>query len=250
MGGGAVAPRYDERMARSNRQRTSRRAVYETLRRKVLTLELPPGAALSENELAAALGVSRTPVRESLILLSQEGLVQIFPQVGSFVSRVDPAKVADAQFLREAVELAALDDLPAELDADLVEELRRNLAEQERPGLDLEDFFELDEAFHHALLRLSGHGSAWATVVSAKGHLDRARRLGLYDTATPTGFAAQHVEIFEAVLGGDAALARSAMRTHLRAVFDDVERVRARSPELFAKDTGSVPVRRNVVVWE
>lgn len=174
-------------MARSNRQRTSRRAVYDTLRRKVLTLELPPGAALSENELAASLGVSRTPVRESLILLSQEGLVQIFPQVGSFVSRVDPAKVADAQFLREAVELAALDDLPAELDADLVEELRGNLAEQRRPGLGLEEFFELDEAFHHALLRLSGHGSAWATVVSAKGHLDRARRLGLYETASPEG---------------------------------------------------------------
>ncbi|POX38920.1 GntR family transcriptional regulator [Streptomyces sp. Ru73] len=237
-------------MARSNRQRTSRRAVYDTLRRKVLTLELPPGAALSENELAASLGVSRTPVRESLILLSQEGLVQIFPQVGSFVSRVDPAKVADAQFLREAVELAALDDLPAELDADLVEELRGNLAEQRRPGLGLEEFFELDEAFHHALLRLSGHGSAWATVVSAKGHLDRARRLGLYETASPEGFAAQHVEIFDAVLAGDAELVRTAMRSHLRAVFDDVERVRARSPELFAKDTGSVPVRRNVVVWE
>ncbi|MFH8570391.1 GntR family transcriptional regulator [Streptomyces sp. NPDC017993] len=237
-------------MARSNRQRTSRLAVYETLRRKVLALELPPGAALSENELAASLGVSRTPVRESLILLSQEGLVQIFPQVGSFVSRVDPARVADAQFLREAVELAALDDLPTALDPEQIEELRRNLAEQQRPGLDLEEFFALDEAFHHALLRLSGHGSAWATVVSAKGHLDRARRLGLYDTASPAGFAAQHVEIFDAVLAGEAAQARSAMRAHLRAVFDDVERVRARSPELFATDTGSVPVRRNVVVWD
>ena len=53
-----------------------------------------------------------------------------------------------------------------------------NLAEQRRPDLDVEEFFALDEAFHHALLRLSGHGSAWATVVSAKGHLDRARRLG------------------------------------------------------------------------
>lgn len=250
MRGPGAAPRYDERMARSNRQRTSRRAVYETLRRKVLTLELPPGAALSENELAASLGVSRTPVRESLILLSQEGLVQIFPQVGSFVSRVDPAKVADAQFLREAVELAALGDLPADLDPALVAELRHNLEEQQRPDLDLEAFFELDEAFHHALLRLSGHGSAWATVVAAKGHLDRARRLGLYDTASPAGFAAQHVEILDAVLGGDAALAHTAMRTHLRAVFDDVERIRARSPELFAEDTGTVPVRRNVVVWE
>ena len=237
-------------MARSNRQRTNRGAVYATLRQKVLTLELPPGAPLSENELAASLGVSRTPVRESLILLSHEGLVQVFPQVGSFVSRVDPAKVADAQFLREAVELAALDDLPADLDPGLVEELRANLEAQQRPGLGLEDFFELDEAFHHALLRLSGHGSAWATVVAAKGHLDRARRLGLYDTASSEGFAGQHVEIMDAVLSGDLALARTAMRAHLRAVFDDVERIRERSPELFATDTGSVPVRRNIVVWE
>ncbi|MFF5563149.1 GntR family transcriptional regulator [Streptomyces sp. NPDC012623] len=237
-------------MAQSNRRSTSRRAVYTTLRRKVLTLEFPPGSALSENELAASLGVSRTPVRESLILLSEEGLVQVFPQVGSFVSRVDPAKVADAQFLREAVELASLEDLPAELDPELVAELRRNLEAQQRPGLDLEGFFELDEAFHQCLLRLSGHGSAWATVVSAKGHLDRARRLGLYDTASSSGFAAQHVEILDAVLAGDVSMARAAMRAHLRAVFDDVERIRARSPELFATDPGTVPVRRNIVVWE
>ncbi|MEK8169847.1 GntR family transcriptional regulator [Streptomyces sp. M19] len=237
-------------MARSNRERTSRRAVYQTLRHKVLTLELPPGAALSENELAASLGVSRTPVRESLILLSQEGLVQVFPQIGSFVSRVDPAKVADAQFLREAVELASLEDLPDELSPEVVEELRDNLDAQQRPDLDLEEFFALDEAFHQALLRLSGHASAWATVVSAKGHLDRARRLGLYDTASPARFATQHLEIFHAVLAGDGTLARTAMRTHLRAVFDDVERIRARSPELFAADSDAVPVRRNIVTWE
>lgn len=102
-------------MAQTN-GRTSRRDIYLKLRQLVLTLELPPGAALSENELAASLGVSRTPVRESLILLAQEGLVQVFPKIGSFVSRVDPAQVADAQFLREAVELASLDDLPERLD--------------------------------------------------------------------------------------------------------------------------------------
>lgn len=243
------APGYDERMASTIRQRTSRGDVYATLRRKVLTLEFPPGSALSENELAASLGVSRTPVRESLILLSEEGLVQVFPKVGSFVSRVDPAKVADAQFLREAVELASLEDLPAELNQKLLDALRSNLEEQQRPNLDVEGFFELDEAFHQTLLQLSGHGSAWATVVSAKGHLDRARRLGLYDSST-SGFAAQHVEILDAVLAGDVSMARAAMRHHLRAVFDDVERIRARSPELFATDPDSVPVRRNIVVWE
>ena len=233
-----------------SRARTNRQIVYETLRRKVLTLELPPGAALSENELAAALGVSRTPVRESLIVLAEEGLVQVFPQVGSFVSRVDPDRVADAQFLREAVELAALDDLPAELDPEVVAELRGNLERQQAPDIDLEEFFGLDEAFHHGLLRLSGHARAWSTVVAAKGHLDRARRLGLQEYNSTAPFADQHVEIFQAVLDRDLERARTTMRTHLRAVLEDVGRIRLRSPGLFAVDNGSVPVRRNVVVWD
>lgn len=232
------------------RPRTSRRVVYETLRRKVLTLELPPGTALSENELAAAMGVSRTPVRESLILLVEEGLVQVFPQVGSFVSRVDPDRVRDAQFLREAVELAALDDVPAEPDAAVLAELRENLDRQRAPGLGLEEFFALDEAFHHGLLQLSGHARAWSTVVAAKGHLDRARRLGLQEEDSTEPFAAQHQAILDAVVAGDLPGARDTMRSHLRAVFADVEHIRRHSPELFAASDGTVPVRRNVVVWE
>ncbi|MBC9728201.1 GntR family transcriptional regulator [Streptomyces sp. TRM68367] len=237
-------------MAQANGRRTSRRGIYLKLRQMVLTLELPPGAALSENELAASLGVSRTPVRESLILLAQEGLVQIFPKIGSFVSRVDPAQVADAQFLREAVELASLDDLPAQPDPALVGELRDNLERQRRPDLGLEEFFELDEAFHQGLMRLSGHGNVWTTVAAAKGHLDRARRLGLHENVSPAVFATQHHEIFAAVVGGDITLARTRMRDHLRAVFSDIERIRAHSPELFATGPSTVPVRRNVVIWE
>ncbi|MET9564183.1 GntR family transcriptional regulator [Streptomyces tauricus] len=236
-------------MAQTN-GRTNRRDIYLKLRQLVLTLELAPGAALSENELAASLGVSRTPVRESLILLAQEGLVQVFPKIGSFVSRVDPAQVADAQFLREAVELASLDDLPAALDPAVVGELRANLDRQRRPDLGLEEFFDLDEAFHQGLMRLSGHGNVWTTVAAAKGHLDRARRLGLHENESPAVFVAQHREIFDAITGGNVPLARTAMRTHLRAVFDDIERIRAHSPELFATDASSVPVRRNIVVWE
>ncbi|GAA2278120.1 GntR family transcriptional regulator [Streptomyces ruber] len=237
-------------MAQSNGRRTSRRDIYLKLRQMVLTLELAPGAALSENELAASLGVSRTPVRESLIMLAQEGLVQVFPKIGSFVSRVDPAQVADAQFLREAVELAALEDLPAQLDPAVVEELRDNLERQRRADLGLEEFFALDEVFHQGLMRLSGHGNVWTTVAGAKGHLDRARRLGLHGHVSPAVFATQHHEIFEAVVGGDVPLARTAMRAHLRAVFHDIERIRAHSPELFAADASAVPVRRNIVVWE
>jgi len=231
------------------KQRTSRRQIYESLRRKVLTLELPPGTPLSENELAAALGVSRTPIRESLILLSEEGLVQVFPQVGTFVSRVDPAKVADAQFLREAIELASLEDIPADPDPDLVAELRGNLHRQHAPDLDLEEFFRLDEEFHEGLLRLGGHASAWPTVVAAKGHLDRARRLGLHEAESPIRFADQHADVFQAILTGDRDHARQTLRQHLRTVFDDVERLQQRSPALFAAPE-SVPFRRSVAIWQ
>ena len=238
------------RTGRRDPARTGRRAVYEELRRRVVTLELTPGAPLSENELAAELGISRTPVRESLILLSQEGLVQVFPKVGSFVSRVDPARVADAQVLREAVELASLDDVPLEPDPAQVADLRENLAQQVTADRDAEVFFRLDEDFHHGLLRLAGHERVWPTVVAAKGHLDRARRLGLTENASMTVFRDQHTAVLDALLRGDRAEARSLMRTHLRAVFADIERVRQRSPELFASNTGSVPTRRSVAVWD
>lgn len=229
-------------------RQTTRRAVHETLRQKVIGLELAPGSALSENELAASLGVSRTPVRESLLLLSEEGFVQVFPQVGSFVSRVDPQRVADAQFVREAVELASLDAVPDEIDDAALVELRENLARQQEPGIDVEEFFRLDEEFHRGLLGLSGHASAWATVASAKAHLDRARRLGLHQTP-PDEFVDQHRRILDALVGGDRAGARELLRSHLRAVFDDIEQVRERSPELFASESGSVPVRRSIAVW-
>lgn len=234
----------------SSSKQSNRRVIYETLRRKVLTLDLRPGESLSEKDLAADLGVSRTPVREGLILLAEDGLVQVFPQIGSFVSRVDMQRVTDAQFLREAVELTALEDVPEDPDAGLLGELEENLAAQRSAGDDVEEFFTLDERFHHALLRLSGHERAWPTVVSAKGHLDRARRLGLYESSPPRVFADQHVEILEAVRHHDLALARTTMRHHLREVFADVERIRAREPDLFASEDDATPVRKTVTVWE
>ncbi|WP_129336268.1 GntR family transcriptional regulator [Cellulomonas endophytica] len=227
-----------------------RRSVYEAIRGRILRLELAPGALLSENELAAELGVSRTPVRESLILLVQEGLVQVFPKIGTVVARVDPRRVADAQFLREAVELAALADVPADPDPAAVAALRENLVRQREAEGDLEGFFRLDEEFHQGLLHLSGHGGTWAPVAAAKGHLDRARRLGLHEVSPPGVFIGQHEAVLDAVLApGAHDEACRLLRSHLRAVIDDIERVRRQRPDLFAAEEPGAPVRRAVAVW-
>jgi DNA-binding GntR family transcriptional regulator len=89
-------------------QLSARKRVHSALRARIIALELPPGTALSENELAGELQVSRTPVRESLILLAEEGLAEIYPRLGTLVARIRLQAVHEAQFIREAIELAAL----------------------------------------------------------------------------------------------------------------------------------------------
>lgn len=232
----------------STRKVTAREAAYKELRHRIVSLKLAPGSPLSENELAEHLSVSRTPVRESLILLAEEGLVQVFPQLGTFVSRVDTDKVADAQFVREAIEIASLKDAVASRSDDDVAALRDNLARQSEPGLSMDDFFDLDEKFHQSLLAAGGHSAAWRSVESAKAHLDRARRLGLRDTRPIPELIAQHTAIADAVEKADFDAAERAMRDHLRAVFDDVERIKEASPHLFSDDNER-PTRRVIASW-
>lgn len=230
-------------------QGTNRERVYAQLRRRIVTLELAPGASLSENELSSQLSVSRTPVRESLILLADEGLVQIFPKLGSFVARIDPERVADAQFVREAIELANVPTAVERADDAAIASLRESIAAQ-RDAVDANAFFELDEQFHRALLAAGGHANAWRTVVAAKAHLDRARRLGMMSESSMQALTDEHAAVVDAVEARDSGGATAALRDHLRKVFTDIEKIRKRSPELFADGATARPTRRVVAVWQ
>jgi len=86
----------------------TRAQVYALLREAIVRGELAPGRQLSENTLAAELGVSRTPIREALGRLREDRLVETVPQLGTFVVRVSPTAIRDAQFIRETLECAAI----------------------------------------------------------------------------------------------------------------------------------------------
>ncbi|MFP5417310.1 MAG: GntR family transcriptional regulator [Actinomycetes bacterium] len=229
---------------------SGRERAYDALRAKILTLQFAPGTPLSENDLATALGVSRTPVREAILLLTREGLVRVFPKVGTFVSRVDPAQVAEAQFLREAVELASLSSIPLPADPEILSRLEANLDEQDRVGDDVIGFFSLDEEFHRGLMALGGHEPSWSFVAAAKGHLDRARMLGITKLPILDHLKQEHRAVYDAVVAEDLDKARDELRAHLRTVFADIKTIETASPELFASDPESVPTRRSIAVWE
>ncbi|NAZ75946.1 FCD domain-containing protein [Kineococcus sp. T13] len=212
----------------------------ERLRRRIVGLELAPGAPLSENELAGELGVSRTPVRESLIVLVEEGLVSVVPQVGTFVSPVRLGDIATAQFIREALELASLGEAVERADDSDVAELRELLAEQRRAAArdDQDAFMALDDAFHVRLMAVSAHAAAWRAVGRAKAHLDRARRMSLPLPDQLGVLIDQHEAVVDAVAARDATAAAAALRTHLRKVFDDIAVIREQHPGFFTADEG------------
>lgn len=217
---------------------SARLLAYEHVRDGVITGRLAPGALLSENELAATLAISRQPVREALLLVAQEGLVEVRPQSGTYVTRIDPDRVREAQFIRESIELASL--AACETPTRDAERMLRDIVRRQRLVDDRNAFYPLDEEFHRELLGLAGHANAWAAVSAAKGHLDRARYVGMSATRNVQDYADDHERVIDALMACDMDAAITALREHLRLVFTDLEAIQVRQPELFA---GPPPAR-------
>jgi DNA-binding GntR family transcriptional regulator len=213
-------------------------AVYERLREAIVSTALEPGQQISENELAEALGVSRTPVREAVARLRDDQLVEVVPQLGTFVSRVSVAGVDDAQFLREALECSAVRLAAERADSGDVAELGALIKRQEiaRDADDPDSFFVLDDELHSTLCELSGRPIAWTVVARANGHLNRVRRLSLAQPSYIAEMIDEHQAVVDAVGRGEPDAAEEALRHHLRMVLSDLPNIRRDHPDYFEDD--------------
>jgi DNA-binding GntR family transcriptional regulator len=212
--------------------------VYAALREAIVSLALAPREALSENELARQLNVSRTPVREALKKLADEDLVEIYPQMGTFVARIDMAAVKEAQFIREAIELAVIGKAAQMATDDDVKRLNELLERQSTANArgDLDAFYAADEALHATFSDICGFKNTWRTARAVKTHLDRVRRLSLPLPQQIDGLIKQHAAVVTAVAEHQPAAAQRALRTHLREVLRLAPVVMERHPEYFATD--------------
>src|SRR3954468_13916161 len=114
-------------LGRLDRDRQAAPQVFERLRGMIISLQLPPGSPLSRAALAGQFGVSSTPIRDALMRLEEEGLVDVFPQHATVVSRVDVRLAQQAHFLRQAVELEIVRALAVSHDVAVVAELNRTI---------------------------------------------------------------------------------------------------------------------------
>jgi DNA-binding GntR family transcriptional regulator len=227
----------------SDRRATIAVQVHDRLRHWIIEGIFAPRQAVSEHELAAALGVSRTPVREALGKLEREGLVQIVPQYGTFIAPIRTDDVYASQFVREALECAALPEAVRRCTPNDARRLRL-LVQHQREAESDAACFAADEAMHALLMSIAGQDRAWRIVQTARLHLDRVRRLAVRRPGRREAMLAEHAALVELVARGDAAGAVAAMRSHLRGAFEAIEPVMSEHPRYFSDAAEPRPARR------
>jgi GntR family transcriptional regulator, rspAB operon transcriptional repressor len=209
--------------------------IEKDLRRSIIELELPPGARLSEQDIATRLGVSRQPVREAMIRLANSRLIEIRPHRGTVVARISAREMTEALFVRQAVEIAVVTQAAQNFDPWQRKRIDSLLQKQQEDAdsLDHAGFREHDEAFHIALATGAGVGIAWIAIADMKSHMDRVCNLTLQTQADMQRRVREHKLIMEAIDGHDPAGAEQAMSHHLHSILDDLPELEAKHRALF-----------------
>ena len=186
------------------------------LQDNIVTLELPPGTAISENETAEILSLSRTPVREALIELSKLGLVEIVPQKGSYVTKIDYGVIDDIRFTREVLEVAVARVACNEISEIQLKELSLNLDKQKASleENDLDRFFELDNEFHLLIFQAAHRERVFGFLRSQMVHFDRLRFLSL-KSVNHQKTIEDHENLIYALSRHDDDLVEMMIRRHL-----------------------------------
>ncbi|MGZ5703875.1 MAG: GntR family transcriptional regulator [Burkholderiales bacterium] len=225
-------------LARQGRGGTVQR-VQDVVRDAIVRLELPPGTAIDKAALCARLGVSRFPVSEALGRLAAEGFVEVLPQRGTRVARIDLADCRQAMFIRRALEAEAIRAIVPRADAALLSALDKNVREQEAAlGSDHGGrFHELDLELHELLLGFLGYECVKHAVEAARASLDRARLFMCTPTRQLSTFA-EHQAIVAAMKRRDPAGAVQAMESHLDAVMNELVDFAGRNPDAVAQPAG------------
>lgn len=203
----------------------------------IVNLNLKPGQEISESELSPLLGVSRTPIHESLLNLSLRKLVEIYPQKGTFVALIDIDYVEAVRFNRFVLE-SAIVELACE------ENINYNCLSRLEKNVELQKFYlgnnnyaemlSMDKEFHQLLFELCYKEITYTLLEDMMPHFDRERKLS-FAVFTPKEIVEDHIKLLDAIKRKDKKEARQLMESHLTRAVVDQQRLRQHYPHYFKK---------------
>lgn len=224
-----------QKMVQTIERRTTIDAVYDHLQDEIASLRLLPGAKLSEAEIARQFGVSRQPVRDAFTRLENKGLLLIRPQRATVVRGFSMKQIANARYIRVAVELEVLRSACEIWDDARAAKLRENIDEQTAVVSKGHSaaFHKLDYLFHKMICGLAGHPLAFETIEECKQSVDRLCVLSLDRRDEAATLVQDHEDIALALEKRDAAGAAVAARRHFARLDKTIDEIHIEHAEYF-----------------
>ena len=200
-----------------------------------MNMTLEPGMDVSVQKLSERYGVSRTPVREAVVRLQQSGLVEIYPQRKTVVSKIDLQRVREEWFIRTSLESAVVDEFIhkcSELVADTMDEL----VKKQKKYTDKEhfrEFYSKDNRFHQLIFETAGEELSWLTIENIASHYNRIRLLhGKMRGVEPSGII-QHEKMIAAARKRDVEAMRKVVMEHSNNLLEQVKSMSKQYPQFF-----------------
>ena len=209
--------------------------VHKTIKENIINWTLKPGMKISEKEISDMLGVSRTPVRETFIKLANEKLLEVLPQRGTIISKIDLDQVAEVRFIREALEGAVMKLATASFPEGYIQVLENNLQLQRKcvEEKDYKRYFELDEEFHKTIFIGCNKTRTWEVVQLVNTQYARVRVLSLINEINYLKLIDQHSTILTAIKNNDTELGQQVVIKHLKKLLIDQEELKNKYPDYF-----------------
>ncbi len=190
---------------------------YRIIKDSIMTLKLEPGQAISEVEFAEALNISRTPIREVLSKLREEHLVEVIPQVGTYISKIKPQLIKEASFMRYTLEKEVLKLACDSFPNAFLFDLKKNVVLQEeligQKGMERE-FHKLDKEFHYIIFKGNQKEHVWKAITIISTHYNRMRLLSEMHHSFDDALA-QHKQIVEILETKDCSLVEDIVKLHI-----------------------------------
>ncbi|MDN7144813.1 GntR family transcriptional regulator [Liquorilactobacillus mali] len=209
---------------------------YKIILEKILTAEYEPGQKISEKEISDELEIGRTPIREAILRLRQEGLISVIPQSGTYVTKIDLKVATSARFIRESIETNVIKEVALKSDVKtdqlhVIIDNQKHFSKQKQ----FEKFFSEDEDFHHEFYTLSGHDQVWEWLQTINTQLNRFRILRLKAANLPWNTLIQeHENLLKAVETHNVDAAESLISNHLHLMLDEEETLIKVFPDYFS----------------
>lgn len=223
--------------------------VYKILYDKIMSIELAPGASVSPAKLSKELGISRTPIQRASTQLAENGLLEILPQRGSYVSLINAKKVSESFYMRNLLEQAAIYRVCSLSNkADVALLLEQNIYDQQK-ALDTglyEESYKLDDAFHHIIYKAADMLYIEQSMMQFSIDQNRLRQLRILSNLLSYPTLKQLQEVVYSVRDSNADAASFNIYANLSLFTDDIIEIHKKYPDYFSNWTDEQKIKHSL----